>query len=391
MMLQLFIYVVTYSREAVCESSDATNPVCRTGGRCTLLPAYAEQIQRDLDSFPVISLAGIEAQISAAERINGHHLYFLEVVTLNGEVFVKQKPPGVWLHAAVAGLTAAAAAHTLPNARFILSVYDQPFDSKKRNATAPLFATVGSDAHRDVLCPGFTLFERSGGVSSGTMKTDFESWVTDEFRAGLPSWDERNATPFWRGHNYKSYNDLIHLLDVKEECVSRYSKDMGFSYREQVAFEPAFDAALTGAPAYLKMNYTFSAPVPIAEHAKFRYLLHLDGITFSNRFQKLLLLGSLVFKIESPYREWFYAGLRPEDHYIPFARNRCSLDDLHERVAAARADDPRAKEIAEAGRAFALEHASFAASNCYWYHLLHAYASRQDFEVDSVPEGWIPA
>ena len=54
-------------------------------------------------------------------------------------------------------------------------------------------------------------------------------------------------------------------------------------------------------------------------------------------------------------------------------------------------DDPRAKEIAEAGRAFALEHASFAASNCYWYHLLHAYASRQDFEVDSVPEGWIPA
>lgn len=40
-------------------------------------------------------------------------------------------------------------------------------------------------------------------------------------------------------------------------------------------------------------------PVSLPEHAKYKYLLHLDGTSGSNRLLKLLLMGSVVLKQET--------------------------------------------------------------------------------------------
>ena len=47
-------------------------------------------------------------------------------------------------------------------------------------------------------------------------------------------------------------------------------------------------------------------------------MLQLDGHTASWRFQFLLASHSLVLKQWSYYREYYYAGLEPGVHYLPF-------------------------------------------------------------------------
>ena len=54
-----------------------------------------------------------------------------------------------------------------------------------------------------------------------------------------------------------------------------------------------------------------------SEWWRHKYLLQLDGHTFSNRLQALLLSNSLVLKQESEYVEYYYRALRRWEHYVP--------------------------------------------------------------------------
>ena len=58
-----------------------------------------------------------------------------------------------------------------------------------------------------------------------------------------------------------------------------------------------------------------TAPLPQSAYRHHRYLLHLDGHSFSSRLQGLLLTNSLVLKQQSEYVEYFYRALRPWEVY----------------------------------------------------------------------------
>ncbi|KAG2497139.1 hypothetical protein HYH03_004730 [Edaphochlamys debaryana] len=71
-------------------------------------------------------------------------------------------------------------------------------------------------------------------------------------------------------------------------------------------------------------------------HARYKYLLQLEGITFSCRLSQLLMTNSLVLFQRQPFVEYFYRSLRPWVHYVPFwtakAHSRGdwnSLDDVY--------------------------------------------------------------
>eukprot|EP00927_Polykrikos_kofoidii_P062150 TRINITY_DN56970_c0_g1_i1.p1 TRINITY_DN56970_c0_g1~~TRINITY_DN56970_c0_g1_i1.p1 ORF type:complete len:580 (+),score=53.69 TRINITY_DN56970_c0_g1_i1:46-1740(+) len=136
--------------------------------------------------------------------------------------------------------------------------------------------------------------------------------------------------------------------------------------------------------------------VPPEEHLRFRYLMYIDGTSFSDRLYWLLLTNSLVFRAESQLRVWLDGGLRPWVHYVPVAED---LTDLSTRLAWATGPPPcgvgcdrtvqaggggsasanavvadRGLTVAEvmsatAGR-FAAEHLSLQASLYYLYRLL---------------------
>ena len=59
--------------------------------------------------------------------------------------------------------------------------------------------------------------------------------------------------------------------------------------------------------------------VPMERHAEYKYLISLDGNSYSHRLLKLLALNSVVLKEETPYVEFYYHLLKPHVHYVPFA------------------------------------------------------------------------
>ncbi|KAJ7911702.1 hypothetical protein B0H13DRAFT_2328082 [Mycena leptocephala] len=90
--------------------------------------------------------------------------------------------------------------------------------------------------------------------------------------------------------------------------------------------------------------------VPREEAYQFKYLLDVDGNTFSGRYLGLLRSGEVGFK-----------------HFIPV---RPDLADLTAKIEWARANDGEARQIQESGRVFAERILTDAHNDCYWFAVL---------------------
>ncbi|KAJ7613450.1 glycosyl transferase family 90-domain-containing protein [Roridomyces roridus] len=106
---------------------------------------------------------------------------------------------------------------------------------------------------------------------------------------------------------------------------------------------------------------------------RFRYVLDVDGNTFSGRYLGLLKSGSLVFKTTG-FTEYFSDWLRPYEHYIPV---KVDLSDLVDRVRWAIDNDDEAKRIQQAGQRFAEEVITDEQNDCYFAAVLLEWARLQ--------------
>ncbi|KAJ7259772.1 glycosyl transferase family 90-domain-containing protein [Mycena rebaudengoi] len=113
---------------------------------------------------------------------------------------------------------------------------------------------------------------------------------------------------------------------------------------------------------------------PREDAYKYKYLLDVDGNTFSGRFLGLLRSGSLVFKMTA-FEEFFNDWLRPFEHYIPVLPD---LSDLVEKIEWARSHDAEARMIQERGRQATLRIMTDAQNDCYWVALLLEWAQLQE-------------
>ncbi|KAJ7161122.1 glycosyl transferase family 90-domain-containing protein [Mycena filopes] len=106
----------------------------------------------------------------------------------------------------------------------------------------------------------------------------------------------------------------------------------------------------------------------------FKYLVDVDGMTFSGRFLGILRAGSLVFKA-TVFEEYFNDWIRPYEHYIPV---RPDLSDLVQKIEWARAHDAEARAIMERGREVALRVMRDEQNDCYLFALLLEWARLQE-------------
>ena len=88
--------------------------------------------------------------------------------------------------------------------------------------------------------------------------------------------------------------------------------------------------------------------VAFSEFARFRYLLDVGGVsgTTWSALRAKLLSGSLVFKVELDWQDWWHAHLQPFRDYVPVS---VDLSDLHERFRWAEAHPTAAERIARSG------------------------------------------
>lgn len=365
------------------------------------LRGHAERVWSDfvpLARHGPLTQANVSNLSALIKEYHGWQYYFTDVAILSGKLYFRKASIGAWLFAAIQLLQHTVNAHSgwIPDVVFVLSVLDDVHLERHRVSPLPLLSGVTTRGHWDIPVPSYTWFESSGGISSSGVAQDFSLWESEHWQKRLASkhpWASRSDRAFWRGHDWSSSNSWVELLPSlpDESCILKDDVTQSFSYRRWYAqlsqpggeLEGLLDVGLTGAPDFVKERYpnqTYVPPVDLPDHGKHKFLLHLDGTSWSNRFLKLLLMGSVVLKQDSVYEEYFYRDLKPWVHYVPFTRDRCSAANLTATIGWLREHDAEARAIAEAGQRFAREQLSRAGASCYWQRILASYASLQAFD-----------
>jgi hypothetical protein len=116
--------------------------------------------------------------------------------------------------------------------------------------------------------------------------------------------------------------------------------------------------------------------------SKFRYGLNLDGTGFSERYASQLLNDQLIFKVDTPFFNFYSRFFLPYEHYIPV---KYDLSDLSEKVAWANEHVEESYRIMTQGARLA--HSLFHPDEvfCYTGLALAAFGRLLGYGVTTVP------
>ncbi|KAJ7264073.1 glycosyl transferase family 90-domain-containing protein [Mycena haematopus] len=186
-----------------------------------------------------------------------------------------------------------------------------------------------------------------------------------EFPDTIP-WDQKKSQLYWRGmgsggliinSNYHSFpryrlvrlaRSYPSLLDVRITSIS--------DVYCRIDHEAACDRAK------VEEEYNVTGKVePREDSYKYKYVLDVDGATFSGRFIGLLRTGSLVFK-STIFEEYFNDWLRPYEHFVPVLPD---LSNLVAMVEWANAHPREAQLIQRRGREVAERVINDRQNDCY--------------------------
>ncbi|KAJ7467882.1 glycosyl transferase family 90-domain-containing protein [Mycena galericulata] len=233
-----------------------------------------------------------------------------------------------------------------------------------------LSMTKISPCFSDILFPGPYFYDGSG-------------WSGKFAYPNNVPWTEKKSQLYWRGmsngghiigENYRHF-PRFRLIDL-----ARNHSDVLNVKMTQFAETHCTDPAECDRDAIVE-EYDIHGPGDAREAAYgYKYLLDVDGNTFSGRFLGLLRSGSLVFK-STVFNEYFNEWLRPYEHYIPVLPD---LSDLLERVVWAEAHPEEAMRIQEAGREVAERVVKDAQNDCYFFAVLLEWAQLQEYARNPV-------
>jgi len=177
------------------------------------------------------------------------------------------------------------------------------------------------------------------------------------FEKRLPDWGCREDVVFWRGsatnRGVSPIGEAISRLEqvprvamcirLKGEAKTDVAimSSWGFQFPHEAAQQYLMDAGVYG-PA-----------ISILQHARYRYLIDIDGVANAWGFFEKLMLGSCILKVSSPFEQWFYKEVKEWEHFVPV---REDLSDLIEKIRWCREHGEQARMIGEAGQKFAISH-----------------------------------
>ncbi|KAJ7758516.1 glycosyl transferase family 90-domain-containing protein [Mycena maculata] len=220
-----------------------------------------------------------------------------------------------------------------------------------------LSMTKLSPCFSDILFPGDYYYR----VSRWSLK----------LRANDIAWSDKKPQLYWRGtsngghiigDNYRFF-PRFRLIDIARNHSDLIDAKM-------TRFAEGHCTAECDRKGIIK-KYNITGPrSPKEDVYHYKYLLDVDGNTFSGRFLSLLRSGSLVFK------EYFNDWIRPYEHYIPV---KPDLSNLVEKIDWALAHEEEAHRIQETGKLFAEHVMTDAQNDCYFAAVLLEWARLQSY------------
>ncbi|KAJ7178197.1 glycosyl transferase family 90-domain-containing protein [Mycena filopes] len=226
-----------------------------------------------------------------------------------------------------------------------------------------LSMTKISPCFADILFPGQYYYETSAWCGKFDHPNDVQ-------------WEDKKSQLYWRGQSNGG-----HIIHDNHHKFSRFRLVKIAQNHSDI-----IDAKMTG---FWETHCTFDCerdPIieeyrigskgsPREEIYRYKYVLDVDGNTFSGRYLGLLRSGSLVFKATA-FDEYFNDWLRPYEHYIPV---KIDMSDLVEKVEWAVANDKEARSIQERGTEFARRVLTDGQNDCYFGRVLLEWARVQGF------------
>ncbi|KAJ7915991.1 glycosyl transferase family 90-domain-containing protein [Mycena leptocephala] len=216
----------------------------------------------------------------------------------------------------------------------------------------------GGSCFADVLVPGEFYYRNS--------------WWAGKFEyPNNVKWEDKKDVLYWRGKSNGG-----HIRGTNYRAFPRF-RLMDLAALPENRAKGLFDVRITqwheshctddcDADAIRNAYKITGESVPREEAYQYKYLLDVDGNTFSGRYLGLLRSGGLVFK-STAFAEFFTPWLVPYEHFIPV---RPDLADLPGKIEWARANDGEARRIQESGRVFAERILTDAQNDCYWFAVL---------------------
>jgi len=168
-------------------------------------------------------------------------------------------------------------------------------------------------------------------------------------------WDEKSDKIFWRGsttgggstprahtqtyqrhrflrmaHESASHNvTIVHASPLRPNAfiaTTVPAKDLNNDIMD-VAFVSTV-GSYPGGESELRKYHRFADSVPLGKHWSYKYLVDLDGMSYSGRFMGFMASDSAVLK-STVYKEYFSDWLQPWLHYIPLSSLYSEIYNIH--------------------------------------------------------------
>mmetsp|Transcript_14686 Transcript_14686/g.35469 ORF Transcript_14686/g.35469 Transcript_14686/m.35469 type:complete len:410 (+) Transcript_14686:72-1301(+) len=260
---------------------------------------------------------------------------------------------------------------TIPNVEFNFQTTDNPTCRYPQPHTPaapppdPVAAVVHHSMCAPQLCNGTFLLP----VSYNQEMQALELTAERDRQASQIPWARKKNIAFWRGHNKGVPRELAYF-EWNDELLPR-AKVVQMARKSET--KKVLDAHFGAVPWNNFMSH--------------KYVLSLAGNTYGSSFKHQLRSGGCVIRQDERSYEWFEHFVEPWVHYVPVAWN---LSDLMEKIAWARENDDRAREIAEAGVQRSRELFSRRKMACYTFVALHTLHDMMGYKLDSPGEDLMP-
>jgi len=147
-----------------------------------------------------------------------------------------------------------------------------------------------------------------------------------EIRDNYVRWSDKINTCIWRGNINNSFN--INFIDTKNKDNLNPRQYFFQLYKNN---------------KIKNCNYS-SKFTTISEQIKYKYILDIDG--WSNTWDATvwkLYSGSILLKVKSLWKQWYYDELVEWEHYVPINND---FSDLNEKIEWCINNDDKCKQIA---------------------------------------------
>ncbi|KAJ7696051.1 glycosyl transferase family 90-domain-containing protein [Mycena rosella] len=226
-----------------------------------------------------------------------------------------------------------------------------------------LSMTKISPCFSDILFPGQYYYDASWWSGSFSHPNDV-------------AWSDKKPQLYWRGmsngghiigQNYHKF-PRFRLVDIARNHSDLIDAKMTRFAESHCTDDCDRDGIIN--------EYDITGPQsPKEDIYHYKYLLDVDGNTFSGRYLGLLKSGSLVFK-STVFDEYFDDWILPYEHYIPVAPD---LSDLIEKIHWAIDHEAEARRIQEAGKLFTERIMTDSQNDCYFAAVLLEWARLQSW------------